>query len=140
MNNLKWRVPKYELPSLILISVVHIWGCFNFPAYIRLGFPWSNIVIMGASILGVLGHIYIFSNPGKFVSYVRFDLIDETLWGTTLKKIIQGSTAAIWITSLLIIWYKDFFRMPHMCYILLYFYYILFFILLFRAAKRSHVL
>jgi hypothetical protein len=45
--------------------------------------------------------------------------------------------AVFFSVSLLIIWYKDYYRMIGIYYMLLYTYYLFFFVLLFRSANRQ---
>ena len=134
----RWSKFKQELLTIIFISTLHIWWCFNFPAYIRLGFPWNTMLSVAMSIFGIVAYVIIFSSPQKFVSCLKFDPIDESLFfGLIIKKIMRVWILVVYHISILIIWYKDFYRMPSIYYMLLYIYYLTFFILLFRAAYRQ---
>ena len=85
MNMFEGRWPKFkqELLPIIFISTIHIWWCFHFPAYIRLGSPWSTICEVGMSIAGVIAFAFMFSFPEKIAPYLKFDQIDIDLWGYT---------------------------------------------------------
>lgn len=141
MNILEIHLPKWKqgLPAILFMSTIHIWWCFNFPAYIRLGGQHSNILGIGMSILGFALYSFIFSQPEKIVSCLKFEQIDTELWGP-LKYVMRIFLSVFLSILLLVAWYKDFYRMPSIYYVLLYIYYLTFFVLLFRAAQRSPVL
>ncbi len=133
----RWSKFKQELLTIIFISTIHIWWIFNFPAYMRLGSFYTNILGICMGIFGVILYAFIFSYPKKCVACLKFEQIDTELCGYTFKKVMRILIAAFVAILLLILWYKDFYRMPSIYYILLYIYYVTFFVLLFRAANRQ---
>ena len=129
---------RQELPTIIFISTIHVWLCFNFPAYMRLGFPWSTIVAVAMSIFGITAYVIMFSSPRKFVSCLNFDQIDETLFGgRILKKIMPIWIIIVYHVTMLVMWYRNFYHMPSIYYAILYIYSVAIYILLFKAASRK---
>ena len=134
----RWSKFKQEFPTIIFISTIHVWGCFNFPAYMRLGFPWSTIVAATMSVFGVTTYVIMFSSPRKFVFCLKFEQIDETLFGGhILKKIMPIWVITVYHVTMLVMWYKNFYHMPGIYYAILYIYSVAIYILLFRAASRN---
>jgi hypothetical protein len=128
---------RRELPVIIFVTTLHMWLCFHFPAYIRLGFPSGYIVSMAMSILGVVAYVIMFTFPQQIVSYLKFEQVDETLpGGHILKKFMPVWIIAVYNISMFVMWYKDFYRMPTAYYMMLYMYCVLVYVLLFRAAKK----
>ena len=129
---------KQELPTILFISTIHIWCCFNFPAYIRLGFPLNYILSTAVGIFGVVAYVFMLTAPQKIVSYLKFDQIDETVFGGhILKQIMPIWIIFVYHASMLVTWYKDFYHMPSIWYAILYVYCAVVYVLLFRATNRD---
>lgn len=129
---------KRELPAIIFISTIHLWWCFNFPAYVRLGFPLNYILSLFMSIFGVVVYAVMFTAPQKIVSCLKFDQIDETVFGGhILKRIMPIWIIFVYHITMLVMWYKDFYHMPGIYYAILYVYCVVVYLLLFRAARRD---
>ncbi len=134
----RWSKIKQELLPIIYLSVIQIWWSFNFPLYARAGAPWTTILGVGMSILGVVMYAIIFSSPQKFVTYLKFDQIDEALlYGHIIKKFMRLWMVIVGFLTMLIMWYKNVYHMPSVYYVLIYIHFTVFYILLFRAANRE---
>ncbi len=134
---LRWSRLRRELDSIVFLSVIHVWWSFNLPAYARLEEPYGTLVGTGVSIFGIILYAFIFSHPDVCVARLKFEQIDTQLCGHDFKNFIQVTLWSFFIASWIVVWYKDFYRMPSICYALLYGYYAVFFALLWRAAARQ---
>lgn len=137
-NAFKERLPKFkqELPSIIFISAIQIWWCFNYPLYTRLGTPWNTLLGVGLSIVGIIACIYIFTFADKMASVFNFDSLAKYPYSDMLKKVIKIYLIACFHFGIFIIWYNDFCHLPHLYYVLSYINFLIIFVLFLRAMNR----
>jgi hypothetical protein len=133
----RWLQFKRELYSMIFISIIHIWWCFNFPPINRAGAPLNIIISISSSVIGVLMYAYMFTYPEKCFPKWDNSYLENTPSGKQLKifrlifVILSGNVGAF------IIWYKDVYRMPTIFYGFSYIYCCITFALLWKANKRN---
>ena len=133
----RWPKLKQELIPTIAISTFHAWWCFNFPPIIRAGYTEGTMI--GMSIAGIIGYFLIFSYADILAARLNSDYLDESMHGPILKNIRRiGFLGGIHIGAF-IMWYKDWYHMPSIYYVLFYLYYIMFFFLVSRAIKNASI-
>ena len=140
MNNLNkhWSKFKQELLPIVYVSAIQIWFLFNFPPrFMRLGSPWNVILITLQIIIAVSCTIFIFSFADKLEPFISLKYLDAFPHAQTFKMIQRIWLLAIFVIGAFFVWYKDFYGMSNMGYLLLYSFWIITFILLYRAAYRA---
>lgn len=104
----------------------------------RLGKPLSAIVSLGLSILCTLGYIIIFTRVDSFFNLNYLDYLDEAPepYGVILRDIYKVLLILTNIIAMFVLWYKDYYGMSNTWYALLYTYWLVAFLLIFRAKYR----
>jgi hypothetical protein len=90
---------KQELIPIACLSIIQVWWSFKYPVYIRLGTPWSIIVTILVSIIGIMNAVYTFSHIEE-LSPLFFNLkaLDGMPYESIFKKI-----SVIWSISVVVI-------------------------------------
>lgn len=125
-----------ELPSVIGISVIQIWLCFNFPAFIKLGGIKYYLMSLITSASAICACFYAFTFPKEYVRLVNLDMFNNfpnpDLSKTIFKVLMQG----IFHTTILYLWYIDFHRAHYTWYVVWYAHSILSLVLYYNAVQR----
>ena len=131
-------IPKFkqEFFSILFISVLHVWWCFKFPALTRLGFPWDIIIGIFLSIGGIIVYICMFSNTEKFAPVFYLRTFDGIPHEHVAKYSMKIWIIALTLSTMFMLWYKDFYHMPSVYYAMMYTYIMIVYVLLYRATKR----
>ena len=125
----RWSRFKQELPSIIFLSAIQIWWCFNWPIFIRLGAPWSTILAVSMSIIGVIVIIFLFSSMDTIAR--GFNKL-----APANKKFIITTQIIVFSVGMLLLWYMDLFGISNIQYALFFAAYFLTFVLIYRAMYR----
>ncbi len=139
MNNLNGRWSKFreELLPILYVSAIQVWWLFNFsPKFMRLGSPWNVILITIQTITAISTTIFAFSFADKLPRFINLEYLDAFPHAQTFKMIQRMCLLASFVIGVFFVWYKDFYGMSNMGYFLLYSFWIITFILLYRAAYR----
>ncbi|HJZ24576.1 MAG TPA: hypothetical protein VJ201_09080 [Candidatus Babeliales bacterium] len=127
---------KREFFSVIFLSLIQIWWCFNFPAFMRAEYPWRLILSFSTSIISIAGILFLFMFIDQIAPVIKLEHIDSSP-NPSLSKIIYIMaciTAAF--LALFFAWYKDLYGMSNTHYALFYFTWLIIYILVYRAAYR----
>lgn len=122
MNIINWSKVKQELPSIFLLSAFEVWWSLNYQSH----FYFGKIGSFLTCILSIALIAFLFSIAESF---------EEMFSSFKDEKKVAFLLAAPFVLGLF--WYKDFYHMSNIYYIILYAYYALFLYLFYRAAYRN---
>ncbi|MCL4380205.1 hypothetical protein M1466_01780 [Candidatus Dependentiae bacterium] len=99
---------KQELIAITFLSLMHIWWCFHYPAYMRLAAPWDSIAMVGMSIIGVVAVVLLFTFADKIADNDVTRYYDQQPYAYLFKAIRYLS----FVFVALFFWYADIFHLP----------------------------
>ncbi len=126
-----------ELPSIVYLSVVQLWWNFNWPSYVRLGYPLSLIVGIALSILMVPLIVDMFTDIESYSDMFSLKFLDDEQHPEMIKKIFHMCMLIIFNGWFLYLYHIDFFGMSHWYYLLFMLHCKIWIVLLYRAYKRN---
>jgi hypothetical protein len=143
MNKLEdlWPKFKQELPSILYLCSTQILLNFNFPVFVRLGFPLSIIAATILSIMAIFVYIYVFLFADKFAPSFNLEYLDDapTHVRDILKKIERVGLIVIAHLAMLFSWYYNIYGISNIYYAIYYVHFVTAFVLIARAIKRSQI-
>lgn len=131
-----WLKFKQELVPIVFLSTLHVWWCFNFPAFIRLGNPWGTLLSVIMTIVGVFLCIYILTFTDICRPILSLDYLDKDPDGPALKIITRISSIIIAHLGIFFVWYNNLYGMSNIHYAFAYFNFLMIAVLQNRAANR----
>ena len=135
----RWLRFKQELPSILFLSTIAIWGEFSFPNnFMNLEPPWSTAYFVLRSILGVFLVVFLFSSMDELAPNLKLEFIKDTPYASaaTSKKISVLAMITGYSVAMLFMWYINFLGRSSVYYVFGYAYFVLLWALLYRAACR----
>jgi hypothetical protein len=129
---------KQELASIVFLSAIQVWLNFNFPAFVRLGTPLSTIVSLSISVFSVLVYVYVFLYADTYVPRFNLAYLDDAPepYRNTLKNLHRIGLITLALVSIVYLWYRDYYRMSNIWYVIMYAHQLLAFMLMVRAINR----
>ena len=133
----RWAKFKQELLPILYVSIIQVWWFFKFPpTFMQVATPWNTVLMIIQSIIGISCTIFVFSFADNRLVLFNLAHLDAFPHAQVLKKIQRTIFIAAIVIGALLAWYKDFYGMSNLAYLLLYSFWIITFILLYRAAYR----
>jgi len=131
-----WGKLKYNSFPHAYLCIMQTWLSLYFPAFVRLGSPWNTLISLWMSIgcMGIYISIYMF--PELYAPSFNLHYLDDAPHPSILKKIHRASLIGIMHVAFFYMWYRDFYRAPHLYYIICYVHWVITFALIMQVINR----
>ena len=136
MLDKRWSNLKREFFSVIFLSLIQVWWCFNFPFFMRAEYPWRFILSFVTSIISVSGILFLFMFIDRLAPAIKLEHIDSSPYPSQSKKNNIMVRIMVAFFALFFTWYKDLYGMSNTHYAFFYLTWLIMFILVYRAAHR----